>query len=64
MTLLWAEKELEIDRYCVGNDHPDVVQQVEIVDRLKAIKGGAGEFDQAIIDWFSSEASDDACVAI
>jgi hypothetical protein len=46
------------------DDHPHVVQQVENVDRLKAIKGAADQFDHVINAWFaSSKTFDDAYVA-
>jgi hypothetical protein len=31
MSVLWAEKELEVDRYCIGEDHPDYQKVSEAV---------------------------------
>lgn len=35
MALLWAEKELEVDTYRVGRDHPDYKMTFWLVTRLR-----------------------------
>ena len=52
MALLWAEKELEVDRYCVGEDYPDYRKELEIVDRLRASTGVSGPLDESVSEWF------------
>jgi hypothetical protein len=52
MAVLWAEKELEVDRYCVGEDHPDYRKELEMVDRLRAAAETLLPFDESITEWF------------
>jgi hypothetical protein len=35
MALLWAEKELELDRVCVGDDHPHIQVERDAIEKLK-----------------------------
>jgi hypothetical protein len=53
MTLLWAEKELEIDRYCVREDHPGYTKELQIVDRLRTAAGVPEPFDECVSEWFN-----------
>lgn len=53
MLLLWAEKELEVDQYCIGEDHPDYVKEHDIVERLRAAAEGSEPIDKCVTDWFS-----------
>jgi hypothetical protein len=40
MALLWAEKELEVERYCGGEEHLDYATELDIVQKLsEAVKG-------------------------
>jgi hypothetical protein len=40
LALLWAEKELESDRFCVGEDHPDYPEKRDFVEELRqAVEG-------------------------
>jgi len=36
MALLWAEKELEVNLYCVGEDHPGYKEMLDLVTNLRA----------------------------
>jgi hypothetical protein len=37
MALLWAEKGLEIDLYCLGKDHPEYQHMLKAVDVLQKL---------------------------
>lgn len=37
MGLLWAEKESEVDRCCLGDDHPACKKELEAVNKLRAV---------------------------
>ncbi|KAF7131479.1 hypothetical protein CNMCM5793_004704 [Aspergillus hiratsukae] len=52
MALLWAQKELEVDRYCVGEDHPDFEIELDIVHRLRAAVEGSAPVDEVVTRWF------------
>lgn len=51
MALLWAQKELDVDRYCVGEDHPDYKKELDILDHLRAA-AETSVFDECITKWF------------
>lgn len=53
MALMWAEKELEVDLYCVGEDHPDSVKELNVVERLRAAAENSVPIDECVTDWFS-----------
>jgi hypothetical protein len=57
MALLWAEKELEIDGYCIGEDHPDYQKELEAVNQLREAVKSSEPFDQSTIKWFDSYAN-------
>lgn len=52
MALLWAEKELEVDQYCVGEDHPDYVRELDVVKRLRAAAESSEPVDECVNEWF------------
>lgn len=63
MALLWAEKELEVDRYCVGEDHPDYATKLDIVRKLREAVESTKPVDASVIKWFDlSNGFDDLCV--
>ncbi|KAJ5475202.1 TPR domain protein [Penicillium diatomitis] len=51
MALLWAEKVVEVDRYCVGEDHPDFVQTREIVEKIRQTARESVPFDKLALRW-------------
>ena len=53
MALLWAEKELEVDRYCVGEDHPDYAKEVERIIQLRRAVESSEPFDPSKITRFN-----------
>jgi hypothetical protein len=55
IALLWAEKELEVDAYCVGIDHPDYIKQLQTVAQLKLAAESSQPFDCTTIDWFITQ---------
>jgi hypothetical protein len=52
MALLWAQKELELDRVCVGEDHPDYETWFEVVGQLRAAVESSKPVDESIKQWF------------
>ncbi|KAF7592476.1 hypothetical protein BBP40_000211 [Aspergillus hancockii] len=63
MAVLWAEKELEVDRYCIGEDHPDYRKELEMVDRLRAAAETLLPFDESITEWFGlDDPPADSCI--
>jgi hypothetical protein len=58
MTLLWAEKELEVDAYCIGEDHPDYGIERDTIIQLREAAKGLRPFDLSTIKWF--DASDNS----
>ncbi|KFY65616.1 hypothetical protein V496_02447 [Pseudogymnoascus sp. VKM F-4515 (FW-2607)] len=51
MALLWAEKELEVDDYCIGADHPDYLMELDTVNQLRKAAKSSEPFDQSTIEW-------------
>jgi len=48
MAILWAEKELEVDHYCLGEDHPDCRKE---------------PLDESVTEWYSfHDPSADSCI--
>lgn len=63
MALLWAEKELEVDYYCLGEDHPTIQMQIEIVNQLRAAAETSEPLDESVTKWFSlHNSSADSCI--
>lgn len=63
MALLWAEKELEVDRYCLGEDHPDCRKELEIVGQLRAAVETSNPPDESVTRWFRlQDPSADSCI--
>ncbi len=54
MALLWAARELQLDGYCVGEDHPDYSKELEIVDRLRAAAEGSEPFGEVMTECFDA----------
>jgi hypothetical protein len=52
MALLWAEKELEVDSYCVGEDHPDYATELDIVQKLRKAVENSEPVDASVMEWF------------
>lgn len=52
MALLWGEKMLEIDRYCVGEYHPDYIEKLEVVKQLRLVVENARPIDEVDLEWF------------
>jgi hypothetical protein len=53
MELLWAERELEIDSICVGEDHPDHEKELEAVNLLRVSADSSKPFDEYVTEWFA-----------
>lgn len=53
MTLQWTEKELEVDRNCVGEDHADYIKGLEVVERMKETVQNSVPFHKCVVEWFA-----------
>jgi len=51
VALLWAEKEVEIDNYCLGKDHPDYPKEVKVLEQLRAAAKSRKPFHYMQIEW-------------
>jgi hypothetical protein len=60
MALLWAEKELELDRICVGDDHPHIQEERNAIEKLKEAIRDSTPVDPSVTQWFNPEASADS----
>jgi len=52
MAFMWARKELEVDKYCVGHDHPDYAQQLAIINWLEKSEDGPEPLHESVIEWY------------
>ena len=52
MALLWAEKELEHERMCLGEDHPVYGAISARVRLLKDVVGGSVSLDESLLECF------------
>jgi hypothetical protein len=63
MALLWAEKELELDRVCVGDDHPHIQIERDAIEKLKEAIRDSRPVDVSVFEWFNPKASaQDTCI--
>jgi len=51
MASLWAEKEVEVDYYCLGKDHPDYPKEVSVLEQLRAAAKSKKPFHYTQIGW-------------
>ncbi|KFX91231.1 hypothetical protein V490_06014 [Pseudogymnoascus sp. VKM F-3557] len=51
MASLWAEKEVEVDYYCLGKDHPDYPKEVRVLEQLRAAARSKKPFHYMQIGW-------------
>lgn len=49
MALLWAEKGLEVNRYCVGEDHPEYRTTLEAFTQLQKAWSRVSTFDDRMV---------------
>ncbi|KAL3703364.1 hypothetical protein TMatcc_010553 [Talaromyces marneffei ATCC 18224] len=54
MALLWADKGLEVDRYCVGEDHPEYTTTLEAFTRLQVTLSKVSGFDDQMMKYLSN----------
>jgi hypothetical protein len=54
MALLWAEKGLEVNRYCVGEDHPEYTTTLEAFTRLQIALSKISAFDDHMASYLKS----------
>ena len=55
MAVLWAKKDIEVDAYCVGSDHPDYPRKVGVLKELERAANSIKRFHfsqiNEIFDW-------------
>jgi hypothetical protein len=51
MASLWVEKEVEVDYYCLGKDHPDYPKEVRVLEQLRAVAKSKKPFHYTQIGW-------------
>lgn len=54
MALLWAEKGLEVNRYCVGEDHPEYKTTLEAFTQLKTSWSQVSAFDDLVANYLKT----------
>lgn len=63
MAILWAKKELEVDRYCLGKDHPDYRKELKIIGKLRAAVKNSKPLDESVTEWYGFHGpSVDSCI--
>ncbi|KAL4779641.1 hypothetical protein BJX76DRAFT_361620 [Aspergillus varians] len=62
MALMLAKKELEVDLYCVGEDHPDYKKGLEVMGLLKAAAEGSEPIPDSVTKWY--ELQDPHCIVM
>lgn len=63
MAILWAEKELEVDRYCLGEDHPGYSKEFETIAKLKAAVESSEPLDESVTEFYGLHGpSADSCI--
>jgi hypothetical protein len=53
MAVLWAKKDIEVDSYCVGSDHPDYLRKVGVLKELERAAKSIKPFHFSQINWIS-----------
>ncbi|KAF2686179.1 TPR domain protein [Lentithecium fluviatile CBS 122367] len=51
MAMLWTEKEVEVDGYCLGQDHPDYQKEVGVLRQLRSAAKSKKPFHYTHIKW-------------
>jgi hypothetical protein len=51
MAMLWTEKEVEVDGYCLGEDHPDYQKEVGVLNQLRNAAKSKKPFHYTHIKW-------------
>jgi hypothetical protein len=65
MAFLWAEKELAVDSYYVGEDHPGYTARLDILHRLREGADGLKPVHASVVEWFTiRSSSDDPCATM
>ena len=49
--LFWAGKELELERYYIGDDHPECEKLAKVVELLEVAVETSGPLDESIRQW-------------
>ncbi|KAK7178113.1 SET domain-containing protein 5 [Paraphaeosphaeria sporulosa] len=51
MAMLWTEKEVEVNVYCLGDDHPDCRKEAGVMNQLRGAAKRKKPFHYAHINW-------------
>jgi hypothetical protein len=52
MALMWAKKELEVDHYCIGEDHPEYKEGFQVVRLLEAATDRVEPVHESVAKWY------------
>jgi hypothetical protein len=65
LALIWAKKELDVDHYCLGEDHPDYKEGLEVVRLLDAAANGLEPAHESVVKWYKLHDSPaDQCIVL
>jgi hypothetical protein len=51
MAVLWTEKEVEVNSYCLGQDHPDYQKEMAVLSQLRSAAKTKKPFHFTHIRW-------------
>jgi hypothetical protein len=51
MAMLWTAKELEVNNYCLGRDHPDCQKEADVLKQLQTAAASNKKFHYSQINW-------------
>jgi hypothetical protein len=51
MATLWTAKELVVNNYCLGQDHPDCQKEAGVLKQLQAAAASDKKFHYSQINW-------------
>lgn len=49
--MLWTEKEVEVNVYCLGDDHPDYQKEASVMNQLRDAAKRKKPFHYTHINW-------------
>jgi hypothetical protein len=51
MAMLWTAKELEVNSYCLGQEHPDCQKEAGLLEQLQSAAASKKKFHYSQINW-------------
>ena len=62
MLLSWTEKMLEVDRYCIGEDHPEYKQLQLIAGCMKKAIGASQPIPENAMEYFKERQAEECVI--